>query len=176
MYKNIKWFSILEILVGVFLFMLTVVSIFAIFNSTLRLNSLNRDYIKATWLASEQIELVRNIRDSNFKKIKKYNLTNPNSLDNNNVFEIWHKYIIENDYSQFATFPIKVNDITDTFEDNQLNYKFYKYISIEEIKYNDNNENKIINNSFLLKSKVIWNNNWYHEFELKTIITDFNRL
>jgi hypothetical protein len=52
------------------------------------LNDYNKNYIIATNLAREQLELVRNIRDSNYKQIKKYNQINPSNNDYENVFEI----------------------------------------------------------------------------------------
>ncbi|MDP2396470.1 MAG: hypothetical protein Q8M44_06510 [bacterium] len=48
---------------------------------------MNKNYIIAVNLANEQIELVRNIRDSNYKKIQKYNMINPSSNNYTNVFE-----------------------------------------------------------------------------------------
>jgi hypothetical protein len=55
---------------------------------------------------------VRNIRDSNYKQIKKYNQINPSNSDYENVFEIGNYYKVENDYATTASFPIKVEDIT----------------------------------------------------------------
>jgi hypothetical protein len=52
--------------------------VYAIISSTLRVNDYNENYIIASNIAREQLELVRNIRDSNYIKIKPYNLKNPN--------------------------------------------------------------------------------------------------
>jgi hypothetical protein len=46
-------------------------------NSTLRLNDYNKNYIIGVNLAREQLELMRNIRDSNYKVLKPYDLKNP---------------------------------------------------------------------------------------------------
>jgi len=54
------------------------VGIFAIITSTLRINDYNENYIIASNLAREQLELVRNIRDSNYSNVKPFNLKNPN--------------------------------------------------------------------------------------------------
>jgi hypothetical protein len=87
--------------------------VYAIITSTLQINDYNENYIIASNLAREQIELVRNIRDSNYKKIQKYNQINPGSSDYDNVFETGKKYKIENIYySTTASFPIQVIDIT----------------------------------------------------------------
>jgi len=203
---NIKGFSIIEVLIWVFVFTLWMVGIFAIITSTLRINDYNENYIIASNLAREQLELVRNIRDSNYSNVKPFNLKNPNwtSFWSTDKFEFWSKYKIWNDYSNTSLFPIKVEKITDFWEwkaelnwkmlnyrlclDNKNRYTydcistwntktdFYKYISIDKVKYSSWPNIKIINNSFLVKSKVIWYKKWYHEFEVKTIITDWKRL
>jgi len=200
--KNNKFaFSIIEIIIAIFIFSMWIVSIYAVITSTLKLNDYNKNYIIASSLASEQIEFVRNIRDSNYKQIKKYNLINPLSTDYNNKFDIDKKYKIENNYSTLANFPIKVENITSWFEEgkekinwtsmqsyrlcldskNRYTYdcsswnkktNFYKYISIE--KFTNSNWN--IQNAFIVRSKVIWTIWGYKEFEVKTIIADFKRL
>lgn len=206
MNKNNKWFSIIEILIWIFIFSLWIVGVYAIISSTLRVNDLNENYIIATNLANEQIELVRNIRDSNYTKIKKYNQINPASNEYNNVFEYDKKYKIENNYLSTATFPIQVTDITNWFEEWQWNLssssmqsynlclddlnrytydctktsniktKFYKYVSFDKVVYNEWWTTKIIEDAYLVKSKVIWYINWYHEFEVKAVIADWKRL
>ena len=203
---NKKAFSLIEIMVWIFIFSLWIASVYAIISSTLRVNDYNENYIIATNLAREQIEQVRNIRDSNYKKIQKYNQINPSSTDYWLVFEYDKKYKIENNYSTTASFPIEVIDITGWFEQwevklnwtsmqgynlcidvnnrytydcsnpNNIKTFFYKYISIEKIKYNDSWIEREIDNSFLIKSKVIWYKKGYHEFEVKSIIADWKRL
>jgi len=56
--------------------------------TTLSLNDYNKNYIIASYLAREQLELVRNIRDSNYKKIQVYNQINPLNNSHANVFQI----------------------------------------------------------------------------------------
>ena len=206
MKSNKKWFSIIEVLVWIFIFSLWMVWIFAIISSTLRINDYNENYIIASNLANEQIELVRNIRDSNYSVLKPYNLLNPNSTSylNTDKFEEGSYYKIENDYSNLSTFPIKINKISDFWEgkdklNNKMrNYKlcldlnnrytydcisswnketfFYKYISINPVQFNSWWIVETIDNSFLINSKVIWYKKWYHEFEVKSILTDWKRL
>ncbi len=204
--NNKKAFSIIEVLIGIFIFSLWMVGVYAIISSTLRVNDYNENYIIASNLSRWQLEMVRNIRDSNYIILKPYNLKNPNwtSFLDSDKFEFWKKYIINNDYSNTALFPIKVTELTDFWEWlseiswKMLNYKlcldsnnrytydcvtvwnketnFYKYISVEEVKYSSWWVVETIANSFLLKSKVIWFKKWYHEFEIKSIITDWKRL
>jgi type II secretory pathway pseudopilin PulG len=207
MNKNNNAFSIIEILVWIFIFSLWIASVYAIISSTLRINDFNKNYIIASNLAREQIEFVRNIRDSNYNILKPYNLKNPgwNSYTATDKFEYNKKYKIENNYLNTASFPIKVTDITTDFwewewelnwkmlyyrlcidDKNRYTYdctslgniktKFYKYISIEKVKYNEVWTEKEVDNAFIVKSKVIWYIKWYHEFEVKSIIADWKRL
>lgn len=201
-----KWFSIIEILVWIFIFSMWIAWVYAIISSTLRINDLNKNYIIAVNLANEQIELVRNIRDTNYKKIQKYNMINPSSKDYTNIFEFWKKYKIENNYSNSATFPIQVTDITTWFEQgkdklnslsmksyelcidslnrythdcsnsNNKKTKFYKFVSFEKVTYKELWLTKEITDAYLVTSKVIWYIRWYHEFEVKTVIADWKRL
>ncbi len=193
MKKIKKAFSLIEILVGIFIFLMWLVSIYAIITSTLKLNSYNRDYIVASNLSREQIELVRNIRDTNFAKIQNYKILNPNlAYSTSNIFKTGSYYKIENDFSPSASFPVKVEESANFIEDkNRLwentSYRlclnsdslyvycnwdsslkktpFYKYIKIEEVLGYPN--------SFKVISKISWNNRWYHEFDIKAIFTDY---
>jgi len=204
--KNKKGFSIIEVLVWIFIFTLWLTWVYAIISSTLRVNDYNENYIIASNLAREQLELVRNIRDSNYSKLKPYNLKNPNwtTYSDSDKFEQWKKYIIENDFSSLSLFPIKVDEISDFWEWlTELNWKmdnyrlcldnrwiytydctsiwniktdFYKYISVDEVIYSSWWTVTTIDNSFLIKSKVIWYKRGYHDFEVKSIITDWKRL
>jgi hypothetical protein len=206
MKKNKKWFSIIEVMVWIFIFTLWMVWVFAIISSTLRINDYNENYIIASNLANEQLELIKNIRDSNYSVLKPYNLLNPNwnTYNPSDKFEIWIKYIIENDYSNTSLFPIKIDEITDFWEwadklnTKMLNYNlcldsrnrytydcitswnkktiFYKYIEILPVQYMSGWIIENIDNSFLIRSKVIWNKKWYHNFEVKSIIADWKRL
>lgn len=211
MKKNKRAFSIIEILVWILVFSLWITAVYSIISSTLRINDYNKNYIIATNLAREQIELVRNIRDSNYSEIKPYNLLNPSfddfeNIENSDKFEYDNQYKIENYYSTYATFPIKISNITTWFEEwvgnllwssmqsyilcidsknryiyctwasDEIKTKFYKFIDIKKVKYSDWWTTKEINNSFLVTSKVIWYIRWYHEFEVKSIITDWKRL
>jgi hypothetical protein len=203
---NKKWFSIIEILIWIFIFSLGMVWIFAIISSILRINDYNENYIIASNLANEELELVRNIRDSNYSWFKPYNLLNPNwnSYLDIDKFEIGQKYIVENDYSNLSDFPIKVEKIINLEEwEDKLNHEmleynlcidslnrytydcstswnkktfFYRYISIEPVEYKEWWVTKTIDSSFLIRSKVIWYKKGYHEFEVKSIIADWKRL
>ena len=192
--NNKKAFSIIEILVWMFIFSLWILSVYAIIMSSMNLNEYNKNYIIASNLAREQLELVRNIRDSNYIKIQKYNQINPADTyiwwSSPDIFTIGNNYTIENDYSSTASFPIKVQQIwaTDSYDlclDSFNKYvydcttsswnkktSFSKYITISEVK----EWNTVINNTFKVTSKVIWYKRWKHEFEVDMIVADWKRL
>lgn len=205
MKKNInkKGFSILEIMIWIFIFTMWVISVYSIIVSTLKLNDYNKNYIIASGLAREQIELIRNIRDSNYKKIQIYNQINPSTSNHSNLFEYWTYYKIENDFSVTNNFfPVKVDKIDDFWEweteisskmqnyilcindsnlytyncssDSEKTY-FYKYIKIDKVDYKDGVDIKYIDDAFKVTSKVIWYSRWYNEFEVNSIFTDFKR-
>lgn len=198
--KNLKAFSIIEIMISIFVFTLWLMWVYAIIISTMNLNDYNKNYIIASNLAREQLELIRNIRDNNYKKVQNYNQIDPNSSTYTDVFQTWSYYKISNDFSSLTTTPIKVEKITSFLEwKDKLNtiemksYKlcldwnnlytydcttwnkqtvFYKYLKIEEVK----DKNWIINDALKVTSKVIWNMRGYHETEISTILADWKRL
>ena len=192
---NSQGFSIIEVLIGVFIFSLGLVSIYAVIDSTLKLTGYNKNYIIATNLAREQLELIRNIRDVNYEKTQRYNQVDPSQLYNlSSLFLAGKYYTIENNYSVTAQFPIEVSDISTWFEEwedklsQMQNYRlcidsdsryvlcsgggdetpFYRYIYIEDIAG--------LTDAIKITSKVIWYQSWYHEFEVKTILADWRRL
>lgn len=207
MLENKKAFSIIEIIIGIFIFSLWITSIYMLISSTLNMDIYNRDQIIAWNLAREGIELVRNIRDSNYNTYHKWDQLNPRAdyNDPNNFFKTGSYYKIENNFSDTANFPIKVEDISVWFWEgsdkintsmqiynicldtkNRYTYDclspwnlktpFYRYIKFDELRYNDWWTTKIVDDAFKVTSKVIWTTKWYHEFEINTIIADWKRL
>lgn len=205
-------FSIIEVMVGIFIFSLWLISIYALLVSSLKVNDYNKDSIIAWNLAREQIELLRNIRDTNYKKLQVWNQVNPDIPYNpSGLFSIgwtasWSYYTIESDFSPSSLEAVRVTDISSTFLEGRqylsdpwmLQYRicedltqkryvycpttltsdfretyFYKYILLSEAR---NEDGSIINNSYLITSKVIWFKRWYHEFDIKTLITDWRRI
>ncbi len=188
---NKKAFSLIELMIAMFVFFMWVISVYAIINTTIKLNSYNRDYIIATNLSREQVELVRNIRDTNFSKIQNYRMLNPNLwYSSSNIFESGAYYKVENDFSSLDSFWVKVEkgvsfdleklekneDYRLCLDSNNLyvfcsdgvdlqKTPFYKYVKIEEVPS--------FSGSFKVISKVMWKNRAYHEFEIKSILTDY---
>jgi hypothetical protein len=58
-----------------------------IINSTSNVNIFNKNFIIASNLAKEQIELIRNIRDTNYKRFQKWNMLNPKTIYYTQVFK-----------------------------------------------------------------------------------------
>ncbi len=116
MKKNKKAFSLIEVLIWTIIFLIWMAWVYATINSILKTNANNKNYIIATNLAKEQLELFRNIRDTNFSKNKAYNVINPQtwcSEDENlgcKKFEVWKFYKISNDFSGSRTFSVKVEE------------------------------------------------------------------
>lgn len=205
--KNNKAFSLIEVMISIFVFTLWVMWVYAIIVSTMQVNDYNKNYIIASNLAREQIELVRNIRDANYKNIQNYNQIDPNKSDytSANLFQTWTYYKVENNFNSSNTvFPVKVEKITTSpfpewesqlssmwiyqicLDSNNLytynctapNIKtvFYKYLYVDEVKYDSWWTNKVIENALKVTSKVIWNSRGYHETEISTVLADWKRL
>lgn len=99
-------FSIIEVLVWIFVFSLGLISIYALLITSLSINERNKNAIIASNLAREQVELFRNTRDTNYKKLQVWNQIQPmwsldvtETLDQDKVFMPWKYYILENDFS-----------------------------------------------------------------------------
>ena len=191
---NKQAMSIIEVMIAIFIFTLWIVSVFMIISSAWNINSYNKDFIIASNLAREQVELIRNIRDTNYKKFQRWNMLKPGWTNYNTVFREWKFYKIENDFSPSASFHIKSEEKTesnifdDTYRlcldsDNKYVYcnwnsslketPFYKYIEIQKITKPDWTE---IQNSFKINSKVYWNKKGIHKVEIPTILADYKRL
>lgn len=105
--NNKKAFSIIEVLVWILIFLVWITWIFSIINSTLNLNDFNKNYIIWVNLAREQLELFRNLRDTNFSASKSYNVINCDAAWDCTKFEKWKTYKISTDFEN-SDFEIKV--------------------------------------------------------------------
>lgn len=217
-YSNIyfsKGFSIIEVMVGIFIFTMGLISIYALLVASLKVSDYNKNAIIAANLAREQIEILKNVRDTNYKKLQIWNQINPSetyttSID---VFSSWSTitgsgsyYTIENDFSSGVSFPLRVQDVSIGFKQgpnfladpgmkqyqlcqdvwtlryltcpsvlppDMIETYFYRYLLLEVASYDDGT---IIPETFKVTSKVIWSKRWYHEFDIKTLITDWRRI
>lgn len=200
--QNKKAFSIIEVLVGIFVFSLWLVAIFMLLSSSMTLNELNKNKIIASNLAREQLELVFTIRDTNYQRIQPWNLQDPDSTDYTQVFSTGSYYTVESD-RDYLGFPIRLEEISSFSEwtsalstamesyrlcidlDNIYTYDcgagntpsyFYRYLLIEELEGYSGATLVPIEDAVKVTSKVIWYKNGYHEFDIKTIITDWRRI
>lgn len=198
-------FSIIEVLIGIFVFTLGLLSVYMLLMTSLNINEYNKNSIIASNLAREQIELFRNIRDTNYTKLNVWNQRNPNEeYDDLELFTVGQYYSLENDFSVSASFPTKFVNITSGFEEGESKVQwismksyqlcltpaweyvycsgyagtkreipFFRYLYLNEAR--DEN-NIIIPDAFHITSKVIWNIKGYHEYDIKTIVTDWRRI
>jgi type II secretory pathway pseudopilin PulG len=67
-FKNFPAFSIIEAVVGIFMISIMGLTFFAVLSGAFKSQFYSRDKIIATNLAQEGIELVRNLRDNNWKR------------------------------------------------------------------------------------------------------------
>ena len=202
---NKKALTIIEIIIVIFIFSLWLSSVFMIISSTSGVNSYNKDFIIASNLAREQVELIRNIRDTNYKKFQKWNMLRPGWTSYNTVFKDWYFYKIENDFSSSASFHIKsstwtiIPDFKLALKDNTNTLKeeyrlcldsnnSYIYCNLDsslkktqfykyiEIEKITKSEWDEIQDSYKINSVVYWNKKGIHKVEIPTILADYKRL
>jgi Tfp pilus assembly protein PilV len=186
-------FSIIEVLIGIFIFSLWLVSIYALLASSLRISDYNNNAIIASNLAREQIELFRNIRDTNYKKLQVWDQTYPKSSNYSDVFLPDTYYTLENNTATPATGEIDVVALWSSVPEwetqlaamqasyglcvnsnNIYTYTcwaddrsiFHRYLYITELSPG----------SYQVNSKVIWYKRGYYEYEIQTIVTDWRRI
>ena len=193
-------FSVIEVMIWVFIFTLGLISIYMLISSSISMNYESKNKVIASNLARECIELTRNIRDSNYNSNHSWDQINPNG-DISDKFSTWSYYTIENNYFNYASFPIEVKVISDFWEwSSELNWKmqnyrlyldpenrytyniwwtnekthFYRYLWVDDVKYNSGWD-IIIDDALKITCRVYWLQNGLHKTDIKTIITDFKR-
>lgn len=180
--KNKKAFSIIEILVWMVIFLFWITAVYSTIDSILSRNLTNKYYIIWVNLAREQLELFRNIRDTNFSKQISFSVKNPwDCLENWKCekFLVDKFYKISNDFSLSSGFFVKVNEENkpNSLTHNDLKNFQICLFEIDETwkKYNlydycDKNlsstkkELKIY--KFLEISKVEWYEDWLDKNEV----------
>lgn len=206
MKNQIKAFSIIEVLIWIFIFSMWLMSVYMLLQSSININKDNKDRIIASNLAREGIELVRNIRDSNYKSMHLWNTVNPKITDKvddvSNLISTWVYYKIFNNFNwNPGDFPTKLEKINNFAEwedfiqkmeayrlcldsENRYTYDcinnkktiFYRYIKFDDIDYTSAWVKKHIDDWYKVTSKVYWYNKWLHDIDIKTIITDYKKL
>jgi len=147
-----KGFSLIEILIAILVMTIGIVGIYAIVPRSVHWGEVNVNKFIASKLAQEGLELVRNIRDTNWIKGEPWN----NNLAAGDNYEIDYndtELSLENRF-------LKINDDGFYQYENGKETKFKRKISIEEC---DSGCLKII-------SKVSWQNN---DFSLQENLYDW---
>jgi len=118
-----KGFTLLEVIVAIFLLSISVIGILSLINQTIVSSQITSSRLIASYLAQEGIEIVKNLRDTNFLKIHKGEIIN------------WYDNILccsspPCDWTQDYTCEGDYNDSSLTaFQDRQLKIdgNFYQY-------------------------------------------------
>ena len=203
MKNNKKAFSIIEVMIAIFVFAFGLTSVFAMLSWSINMSDYSRNLIIASHLADEQIELYKNIRDSNYKKSQQWNIQNPADWFWSDVFVEGTYYKLTYNNASAANFPIKVEELVN-FQwpvanaqptQSELiymndNYKLcitpkwrYTYdcttsanqdtIYYRYIKVKT--PEFITSNAVEVTSMVIWRGKKFHSTEISTIVTDWKR-
>jgi type II secretory pathway pseudopilin PulG len=89
--SEVEGFTMIEIVISIFILSFTVVGIFNAFSIMTILTSDSADRLTATYLAQDGMEIVRNIRDNNWLNMDAYCETNPDCTTNNDYS--WVDYL-----------------------------------------------------------------------------------
>jgi len=114
--NNKKAFSIIEVMIAIFVFAFGLTSVFAMLSWSIRMSDYSRNLIIASHLADEQLELFKNIRDSNYKKWQLWDIENPSEWHGTATFNepsLVAKYykLRYNDTNISWSFPIKAEEL-----------------------------------------------------------------
>lgn len=201
--QNKKWFTIIELMVGILIFTIWALSAYLLVYSAINSSRYSKNEIIAANIARENIELIMNNRDNNWIQQLLWNKLN-NAWQDGKTLTWWY-YIIENDFSNNKTF-IKIKKLSDTFSeenkklinpvntednaklciDSQNRYthdcignketKFYSYIKVEPLITKTDRWNKIdIENAFKIVANVVNSEKWFTRYYISTIITDWKK-
>lgn len=94
--KNEQGFLILEAVISIFIVGTTMVTFMLVLATAFRQNINNRDYAIASGLAQEGVELIRNIRDNNWKE-------NQTAFDGNGTFKFPSNGCYQYDFYSIAS-------------------------------------------------------------------------
>lgn len=202
---NRRWFTLVELIIGMTIFVVGMTAILTLLNAAVSSSQRSKNEIIAANILREQIELVKNIRNTNVRS-----------------FALWSTgivpniYTIENDYSNsLATYvngiptswPVKMSVSTivwtdglkERFEkarlylDNQGRFthtvsatgsNIASYITISPLQFTrpvwspsliEPKDRDWNNQWYILDARVIINSSGFREYDLKTLITDWQK-
>ncbi len=199
-------FSIIEILIGIFVFSLGLISIYALLSSSVSVWAYNKNTIIASNLAREQIELFFHLRDTNYKKLQIWDKKDPYTLYDSDIPHEDQTFNADTYYSlspwlegkevsiyEFPSVPPegreKIQEMHNTswykicIQDNaympcswESDEKKTFFFRYLYISDTAEDGSSLPEGSYRLVSKVIWKARNYHEYDISTIITDWRRI
>lgn len=123
MYMKLVWithrgFTLIELMVGILIFSIGMTAIFALIQLAINSSGRIRQEVIASNLMREQIELVKNIRDTNIRNFIPWDST---LLEGVTSSFFWSGYyVIEND---FSASKVKINPVSWSIEDSPVYMK-----------------------------------------------------
>lgn len=201
---NKKWFTIVELLLGIIIFTIWLLSAYLLVYAAINTSDRSRNEITASNIAREKLELIRNFRDTNWVQYMNWN-----SMDI--VWRPWELltpwyYTIENIIPD-SGFSISINKLSSSFsEDNSYlinptvvgdktrlciesnwrytyncnnftqSTRFYSYLKIEELKTQDIYWSWItVNSAYKVISIVMNSERNTSRYSIPTIITNWKK-
>ncbi|MCH2189273.1 hypothetical protein MK079_05610 [Candidatus Gracilibacteria bacterium] len=185
--------SLLEVMVTITLFMVGLVSVYSVVSSTLRLNEYNKNFIIASQLAREQMEMVSHIRDYNFVNIRNWkalDASGSNFWQTGNYYTVQNTpgYFLDLDIQQIPDFAEGESYLTTNMasykmclnSENKYRYDcetdvtpgFYRYLFVDEVRDEFGNREP---DALKFVSRVIWYKGGYEQTDISLILTDWQR-
>lgn len=199
MIENRKWFSIVELLVAIIIFTIWFLSAYLLIYSAINSSIRSKNEIIASNIAREQIELIKNIRDTNWLRNNLWNDLSEINWD----WKLWDfkYYIIENNFTDSS--PIKISSLEQAFDwsrekilktdkirlcidENTWKYfhdcqasskrtSFYSFVKIEPLLTKNWSASLKVDNAFKISSVVVNTERWYVQWEIQSMISDWKK-
>lgn len=162
-----KGFTLVELLVGMTIFTVGITSIFLLLESTFKSASISRNEIIVANLLREQIELIRNLKENNYKNFAKWDLakiTNESgNIVKNSLFE--GNFLVENNFDEkkfefdenwISESPIKIiqKDFSDINDDQKIFEEARLCFNLENFYIHCNNSTNEKKTSFASYIKI----------------------
>lgn len=120
MRKNINGFTVVELMVWIVIFTIWILSVFWLINSSINISSKVKEQVITSNIAREQIELIKNIRNTNWIRMQKWDNLKDYLVDNSltkSISEIMQSrdteslyFTIENNYHENNSITMKLLD------------------------------------------------------------------
>jgi len=198
-----RWFTIIELMVGILIFTMWILSAYLLVYSALNSSRNSRNEIIAANLARENLELIRNNRDNNWLQMLSWDKLN-NAWQEWKYLTWWY-YVIENNFWEIGA-QIKITKLSDTFSEENISLitpadyrdktqlcldylnrythdcannrptRFYSYIKVEPLKTKTNKWTIInVDNAYKIIANIVNSEKWFTRYYISTIITDWKK-